>query len=68
MSYRQVIKALWRDHPVAQTSFLLALAITRFFTAWLISSALYWHNPEHFLSGFAAVDDHRLHRPQSATA
>ena len=75
MSYGQDIKALWRDHPVAQTSFLLAFAITRFspigtfpehYTG-TIRGIFYQDVQPWMTTGYIARSPH-LHRPNTYAA
>jgi hypothetical protein len=41
------MKALFKSHPYAATGFVLAACLTLFFTVRIISSAIYWADPDH---------------------
>lgn len=41
------MKRLFREHPYASSGFVLAFAVTLFFTVRVISSAIYWADPAH---------------------
>ncbi|MDA3857806.1 MAG: hypothetical protein PF480_06150 [Roseovarius sp.] len=37
----------WRNHPWLVSGFLTAFGVTLFFTARMITSTVYWSDPEH---------------------
>ena len=41
------MKQVFRDHPYAASGFLLAAAVTLFFTIRVTVSAIYWADPAH---------------------
>lgn len=41
------MKQLFKNHPYAASGFLLATAITLFFMIRIVTSAIYWADPDH---------------------
>jgi hypothetical protein len=42
-----MLKQLWHDHPRLFSAFLIAAALTLFFSIRIAASALYWSDPAH---------------------